>query len=86
MRGATGGTSLIFQGTSGPNLFYWDLHVLHWPPCPLPASAKPKTFTDALFMTMPGLTGVLLLVLLVLAARREVAIGEEFRSWNVVNC
>lgn len=35
---------------------------------------------------MPGLTGVLLLVLLVLAARREVAIGEEFRSWNVVNC
>ncbi|CAK9009431.1 unnamed protein product [Durusdinium trenchii] len=76
------------QGTSGPNLFYWDLHVLHWPPCPLPASAKPKTFTDALFMTMPGLTGVLLLVLLVLVAltSRQKFRSERFETfWRLHN-
>jgi len=39
-----------------------DLSIFSWPDCPL--TEIPDNFTEALFLTMPGLTGVLLVLLL----------------------
>mmetsp|Transcript_18909 Transcript_18909/g.43975 ORF Transcript_18909/g.43975 Transcript_18909/m.43975 type:complete len:955 (+) Transcript_18909:90-2954(+) len=47
-----------------PYVAEWDLSFLHWPRCPLRESDVPRTFTEALFLTMPGLTGVLLVLVL----------------------
>mmetsp|Transcript_65294 Transcript_65294/g.156051 ORF Transcript_65294/g.156051 Transcript_65294/m.156051 type:complete len:900 (+) Transcript_65294:106-2805(+) len=60
-----------------PYIAEWDLSFLHWPRCPLRESDKPKNFTEALFLTMPGCTGVLLLLVLLVIAYTS---APKFRS------
>eukprot|EP00913_Durusdinium_trenchii_P010735 g10071.t1 len=71
-------------------VFYSALHILGHSIGTIPGilQSDPKTFTDALFMTMPGLTGVLLLVLLVLVAltSRQKFRSERFETfWRLHN-
>ncbi|CAK9098913.1 Respiratory burst oxidase homolog protein F (Cytochrome b245 beta chain homolog RbohAp108) (NADPH oxidase RBOHF) (AtRBOHF) [Durusdinium trenchii] len=47
-----------------PYVADWDLSFFHWPHCPLSEEDKPMNFTEALFLTMPGFTGFLLVVVL----------------------
>ena len=51
-----------------PWLVDLDLSKLYWPMCPLTEENKPKTFTEALFLTVPGVTGAMLTSLLALIA------------------
>ena len=51
-----------------PYIAEWDLSIFHWPQCPMTEADKPMTFTEALFMTMPGLTGFFLVLVLVAIA------------------
>lgn len=71
-----------------PYLLHWDLSIFHWPSCPLKEADKPMTFTEALFLTMPGLTGFFLVVVLAVVA---VTSRHKFRArsfecfWNLHN-
>jgi len=71
-----------------PYLIHLDLSIFHWPQCPLVESEKPMNFTEALFMTLPGVTGFLLLLLLGVVGYTS---RQSFRTtnfdsfWNVHN-
>lgn len=65
-------------GCAQENPPFWldlSLEFLEWPPCPLQEDTKPHHFLEALFMTMPAVTGLLLMMLLLL-----VGITGYFRS------
>ncbi|CAE7536273.1 noxC [Symbiodinium natans] len=71
-----------------PYVMHLDLSIFHWPRCPLLASEKPMNFTEALFLTLPGLTGFLLILVLGVVAwtsrhRYRAARFEVF--WNLHN-
>eukprot|EP00438_Fugacium_kawagutii_P006689 Skav219101 [mRNA] locus=scaffold1574:198427:206737:+ [translate_table: standard] len=56
-------------GCAQENPPFWldlSLEFLEWPPCPLDEDTKPHHFLEALFMTMPAVTGLLLIMLLLL--------------------
>lgn len=71
-----------------PWLVDLDLSQLYWPMCPLTEENKPKTFTEALFLTVPGVTGAVLTGMLALIAFTS---RQSFRSkhfecfWNLHN-
>eukprot|EP00435_Cladocopium_sp_Y103_P066471 s922_g28.t1 len=71
-----------------PYLVHWDLSIFHWPPCPLKEADKPMTFTEALFLTMPGLTGFFLVLVLAAVAwtSRHKFRAQSFECfWNLHN-
>ncbi|OLP84804.1 Superoxide-generating NADPH oxidase heavy chain subunit C, partial [Symbiodinium microadriaticum] len=47
-----------------PYVLHMDLSIFHWPKCPMTDEEKPMNFTEALFLTLPGLTGFLLILVL----------------------
>lgn len=58
-------------GCAQENPPFWlqlSLEFLEWPPCPLEEDTKPQNFLEALFMTMPAVTGLLLCMLLLLVS------------------
>jgi len=71
-----------------PWLVDLDLSKLYWPMCPLTEENKPKTFTEALFLTVPGVTGAMLTGMLALIAwtSRQSARTKHFDTfWNLHN-
>ena len=58
-------------GCAQENPPFWlhlSLEFLEWPPCPLEEDTRPQNFLEALFMTMPAVTGLLLCTLLLLVS------------------
>ncbi|CAJ1351929.1 unnamed protein product [Effrenium voratum] len=71
-----------------PYMAAWDLSFLHWPHCPLTEADKPMNFTEALFLTMPGVTGAVLCVLLGvvgLSSRSRFRAQHFDAFWNLHN-
>jgi len=71
-----------------PYVLHMDLSIFHWPKCPMTDEEKPMNFTEALFLTLPGLTGFLLILVLGVVAwtsrhRFRAARFEMF--WNLHN-